>query len=213
MRAAPELCIRVDTPAPRSARERGPRRRAFRRSRPPTSLPDRHTARRTVDALDELEQREEEAEHDQEDRAAHEDDQQRLDDRDEGADRDVHLLVVVVGDADEHLVELAGLLADVDHVHDDVVEDAALAERLGDRLALRDRLVDLVERASRTTLPAVSRQMSSASRIGTPDAISVPSVRAKRATMILRDERADDRELELQPVEEAPARRACGRSP
>ena len=37
-----------------------------------------------------------------------------------------------------------------------------------------------------TTLPAVSRQMSRASRIGTPDAIRVPKVRLNRATTTLR---------------------------
>ncbi len=37
-----------------------------------------------------------------------------------------------------------------------------------------------------TRLPAVFAQMSSASRIGTPDEISVPSVRVKRATATLR---------------------------
>ena len=40
--------------------------------------------------------------------------------------------------------------------------------------------------SSITTFPAVRAQMSSASRIGTPDWSSVPSVRVKRATAILR---------------------------
>ena len=40
--------------------------------------------------------------------------------------------------------------------------------------------------SSTTTLPAVRATMSSASRIGTPEASSVPSVRVKRATAILR---------------------------
>ena len=40
--------------------------------------------------------------------------------------------------------------------------------------------------ASITTMPAVRAQMASASRMGTPDCSSVPSVRVKRATAILR---------------------------
>ena len=40
--------------------------------------------------------------------------------------------------------------------------------------------------SSMTTLPAVLATISSASRIGTPDESSVPSVRVKRATAILR---------------------------
>ena len=40
---------------------------------------------------------------------------------------DVHFLVVVVGDLQEHGVHVAGLFADVDHVHDDRVAHLALA--------------------------------------------------------------------------------------
>src|SRR5262249_36839455 len=42
----------------------------------------------------------------------------------------------------EHGVQVAGLLADVDHVDDHVVDETALLERLGDGLALADRFVD-----------------------------------------------------------------------
>ena len=40
---------------------------------------------------------------------------------------DVDFFVVVVGDLVEHGVEVAGLLADVDHVDDHVVDEPALA--------------------------------------------------------------------------------------
>ena len=40
--------------------------------------------------------------------------------------------------------------------------------------------------SSTTTLPAVFATISSASRMGTPEESSVPSVRVKRATAILR---------------------------
>src|SRR5207244_4057031 len=49
------------------------------------------------------------------------------------------------GDLVEHGVQVAGLLADVDHVDDDVVHQLALAHRTGDGIALADRLVDTLE--------------------------------------------------------------------
>ena len=42
-------------------------------------------------------------------------------------DQHVHFFVVDVGDLVEHRVEVAGFLADVDHVDDHVVDEPALA--------------------------------------------------------------------------------------
>ena len=49
----------------------------------------------------------------------------------ERLDGGLHLFVVVVGDLVEHGVELAGLLADVDHVDHDVVDDPGLLAAAG----------------------------------------------------------------------------------
>ena len=66
---------------------------------------------------------------------AHHDDEERLEERRQGVDRRLDLLVVEVGDLVEHLVEGAGLLADGDHLHDHRREHRVRLERLGDRLA------------------------------------------------------------------------------
>ena len=59
-----------------------------------------------------------------------------------------------------------------------------LLQRLGDRVALANPLANLrVHPLEHGVAGAVSRVMLSASRIGTPLAINVPSVRAVRATM------------------------------
>ena len=62
---------------------------------------------------------------DEADDDAEDHDHDRLEQLISASTSDVHFLVVVVGDLDEHRVEVAGLLADVDHVDDDVVDDAA----------------------------------------------------------------------------------------
>ena len=69
---------------------------------------------------------------------AEEDDHDRLEQRGHRVDCIIDFIVVGFGNLQQHLVELARLLADVDHVHDDVVEDPALPQRLGDALALAD---------------------------------------------------------------------------
>ena len=56
---------------------------------------------------------------------------------------------LVLGDLEQHLVELARLLADVDHVDDDVVEELRLAHRPRHRLALAHGVLDLPDRPPR----------------------------------------------------------------
>src|SRR5208282_3422598 len=89
---------------------------------------------------DQGDQRQEEGDDDEADDAAEDDDHHRLEEADQRFHGHFHLFVVVVGDLVEHGVELAGLLAHVDHVDHDVVDDAGLAQGLGDRLALADAL-------------------------------------------------------------------------
>ena len=78
--------------------------------------------------------------------AADQDDHDRLDDGRERRDRGVDLLLVEVGDLPEHRVELAGLLADLDHLADHRREDGMLDKRLGDRHAGVDLLAHVAQR-------------------------------------------------------------------
>ena len=55
------------------------------------------------------------------------------------------------------------------------------------------------------TLPAVSALMSSASRIGTPEPMSEPSVLVTRASADLVEQLTEDRRLQHPPVPDAPA--------
>ena len=57
---------------------------------------------------------------------------------------------------------------------------------------------------STTLLPAVLAVISRPSRMGTPDATRVPSVRVKRATAILRSIIAEHRDPEDQGVDDEP---------
>src|SRR2546430_821872 len=59
----------------------------------------------------------------------------------------MHLAVEMVGDADQELVELAGLLADRDHLHGERREDARAGERLRHPRPLAHADLDLAERA------------------------------------------------------------------
>ena len=72
-----------------------------------------------------------------------------------------------------------------------------LRQRLGHRLAFGDRRARHQDRlARRRCCRRCARTISSASRIGTPDESSVPSVRVKRATATLRSSDAEDRQLQ-----------------
>src|SRR5690606_21688779 len=80
------------------------------------------------------------------DDAAHEDDEDGLDHRGQGADRGIDLLVVEVGDLAQHGVHGAGGLAHADHLHHHLREDADLRERLNDGPALGDLAAHLEDR-------------------------------------------------------------------
>ena len=56
-----------------------------------------------------------------------------------------------------------------------------------------------------TVLPAVSRVMLSACRIGTPLVTSVPSVREKREIELLRVQVAEERRAQLDPIDDGAA--------
>src|SRR5581483_6638324 len=103
--------------------------------------------------LDEREHLEHRQVHGDDDHADHEadaDHHDRLDDARERLDRRVDFFLVEVGDLPEHLVELSGLLADLDHLRHHRREDGVLDERLRDRhafvhlrLRLDQRFLDL----------------------------------------------------------------------
>jgi len=118
------------------------------------------------------------------------------------ATADVDLVVVEVGDLVEHLVHGAGGLARRRSSGPPWGKTLVSAQRAGDVLALGDaaphrrgwpRSTGLVSRPT-------WRRSSSASRMGTPEESMVPSVRVKRATGDLADERPDDRQLEDEGV-------------
>ncbi len=89
-----------------------------------------------------------ECQHDGADDAAEDDDHDGFEEADEGGDEDVDLVVVVVGDFEEHFVELAGFFADVDHVGDNGVADAGGTEWSGEGLAFADGVVDALQGAA-----------------------------------------------------------------
>ena len=97
---------------------------------------------RGVQAIHDRDQRHEQRDDDEADGQAHSDDQDGFEQAHQGADQRVDFAVVGVGDFDQHLVQFAGFFTDLDHVHDEIVEDARMLERLGDRVAFFDRVVD-----------------------------------------------------------------------
>ena len=74
--------------------------------------------------IDQFHQRYEERDHDKADGTAQEDDEQRLHQLGESIGQYRDFFVVGIGHFVQHGVEFAGLFADVDHVHDDVVDNA-----------------------------------------------------------------------------------------
>ena len=113
------------------------------------------------------------------------DDHDRLDDGGQRGDRGVHLLLVEVGDLPEHCVELAGLLADLDHLADHRREDRVLHQGLRDRDARVHLLPDSAQRLLDDPVACGRTVISSALRMSTPAATSVESVRANRAIATL----------------------------
>src|SRR5262249_26873127 len=113
-------------------------RSAATTGRGPTSL---------AQVLQQLDHRQEQRDDDAADDAAEEHDHQRLEQADEALDHHVDFFLVHVGDLVQHRVQVARLLADVDHVDDHVVHEPALLERLGDGVALADGLVDALVHA------------------------------------------------------------------
>ena len=61
----------------------------------------------------------------------------------------VHFVVVDFRDLEQHLGQLAGLLADVDHADDHRRKGAARFQRLHDRFAFLDGVVHLRDRVAR----------------------------------------------------------------
>jgi hypothetical protein len=133
-----------------------------------------------------IEPGQEQGDHDRADDQGQEHDHDRLEDRGQGGDGVVHLVVIDVGDLEQHFGQLAGFLADVHHGDDHVGEHAGGLERGDDGFAFLDGLVDLFDGVGDDTLPAVSRVMLRAWRIGTPEVTRVPRVREKRETALLR---------------------------
>ena len=123
------------------------------------------------------------------------------------AHQGVNVLVVRVGDLQEHLVQFAGFLANVHHVQYHRVDDVALGERADDVLALTDRVRATRVRAfSYTALPVASLTIERASRMGTPEAISVPRVRQKREMTDFLMIMPKQGYLDLDLVDDVPAR-------
>ena len=81
---------------------------------------------------------------------------------------------------------MAGFFADIDHADDHRRKRAARFQRLHDRFAFLDPVVHLRNGVAITVLPAVSRVIFKACKMGTPLVTSVPRVRAKREIAVLR---------------------------
>ena len=86
------------------------------------------------DRLRQLEHRHVEREQQHRDHQAHDDEHQRLDQRDEAGQRRLDILVVEVRQRVQHILQRAGGLADLHHLHRDVGKDAALIHRDRQRL-------------------------------------------------------------------------------
>ena len=111
--------------------------------------------------------------------------------------RVVHFVVVNLRNLQKHLGQLSGLLTDVDHPDHHRWKDAARLQRLDDRFPFLDAVMHLVTASATTLLPAVSRVIFSACKIGTPLVTSVPSVRLKTRDGTLPDQIAEERRASL----------------
>ena len=95
-----------------------------------------------ADPVHQLDEGQEHGDDDAADDDGQEDDHDRFEQRGHGRDGVIHLVVVVVGDLEQHFRQGAGLLADVHHADDHGREDAGGFEGGGDGFALLDALVD-----------------------------------------------------------------------
>ena len=131
---------------------------------------------------------------------------QRLDDRRQRRDRRVDLVLVEVRDLREHLLELSGLLADLDHLADHRRKDVVLDQRLRDR----DALVHLRPNVGERFLdhPVAGRLTGDLERLDDVDARGDEGRERPREARHrhLEDDVADlHRHLELDPVPELAA--------
>src|SRR5271169_406186 len=101
----------------------------------------------TRNGFDQADHRREQGDDDEADDKTEDDDHDGFEHADQRADQNVHVAVIVVGYLDEHLIEIAGLFADVDHVDDDGVANLGGAERVGHRFAFADGVVNFGESA------------------------------------------------------------------
>ena len=101
--------------------------------------------RRPTKRLQQGDHRGEQGDDDKADDDAQNDDHDRFENADQGADQHVDVAVIVVRDLDEHLVQVAGFFADVDHVDDDRVADLAGAKGIGEGFTLANGIVDFAE--------------------------------------------------------------------
>src|SRR5581483_600216 len=74
-----------------------------------------------------------------------EDDHDRFEQRGHGGDGVVNLVIVVIGDLEQHFGQRAGLLADVDHADDHGGENAGRLQRRGDGFTLFDAFMDSID--------------------------------------------------------------------
>lgn len=101
--------------------------------------------RKSHDGLHELDQGQEQGDHDHAHDPAQHHHHDGLEQADQAGDGDVDLFVVVVRDFQEHLVQVTGFFADVDHVDDQGVADLGFAEGLGEGVPLADAGVHVHE--------------------------------------------------------------------
>ncbi len=138
---------------------------------------------------------------------AEEADHDRLDERQKARDGGVDFLLVEVGDLAEHGVQSAGLLADADHLRDHVGEDVGGAQRLDHRLAALDPDPYLADGLFEDDVAGGARR--DVERLEDGDARREERGERTREARDgdLAQYRADDRNLQHQPVEHPPALR------
>ena len=92
---------------------------------------------------DDADERKEQRDDDRSDHDREKDNHDWLEHGRERGNRIVHLVIINIGDLQQHLGQLTGLLANVDHAHDHGRKRAAGFERLHDRFAFLHPIVHL----------------------------------------------------------------------